>query len=245
MKISIKSQHIRALLWPGLIGLTLSACSSYSSLASESFTLEGELPANFSFKAQAHYGVANGCDGRSQAKSFESGFLSDPQQYRFTIPVSYREGLCEMSLARVGLFIHGRYGDKDWQKTYANGGLVIVDKLPEGAPGFQSNGTLTKQAECTWWFQVSKLYLELSKLLNCKGAGAHLVREELSGKTVSLNFQVNPEEEPSYDRRWIETPAGWKPCQETETSERCQTPPIFKSFKMNGRECTVYPNCTE
>lgn len=245
MTYLVKAKLIRALLWPSFLGLSLSACSSFSSMASEKFTLEGELPANFSLKAQAHYGVANGCDGRSQAKSFESGFQSDPQQYRFTIPVSYREGLCEMRLARVGLFIHGRYGDKDWQKTYDNGGLVIVDKLPERAPGFQPDRTLTKQAECTWLFQVSKLYLELSKLLSCKGAGAHLLREELPGKTVKLVFWVNPEEAPSYDRRWIETPAGWKPCQETEASDRCQTPPIFKTFKMDGRECTVYPSCTE
>jgi len=244
-----KAKVIRALLCPSLLGLSLSACSSLSPLIGDSFTLEGELPANFSLKAQAHYGVANGCDGgRRQAKSFDSGYQNNMQQYRFIIPVSYRDGLCEMRLARVGLFIHGRYGDKDWQKTYDNGGLEIVDKLPEGAPGFDANGILTRQAECTWWFQQStaKSRLgEISKLLNCKGTGAHLAANELPGKVVRLGFRVNPEETPSYDRRWIETAAGWKPCQETELSERCQTPPVFKTFKMNGLECTVYPNCTE
>jgi hypothetical protein len=226
---------IQRLLWLGLLALPLSACSSLGNLGGESFTLAGELPANFFIKGQAYYYVANDCDGQADVKTFKS----------FDIPVNYRDGLCEMRLARVGLFINGRYGDKDWQQTYDNGGLVIVDKLPEGAPGFQADGSLTKQAECTWWFQVSKVYLELSKLLNCKGAGAYLLRDELPGKTVKLEFRMNPVEEPSYDRRWIETPAGWKPCQRTETSERCQTAPIFKTFKMNGRECTVYPNCTE
>ena len=245
MTFAFNNLQVHCLFWISMLGLSLSACSSLSQLAGESFTLEGELPANFSLKAQAHYGVANGCDGRRQAKSFETGLQSDPQHYRFNIPVSYRDGLCEMHLARVGLFIHGRYGDKDWQQTYDNGGLVIVDKLPEGAPAFQSDGTLTKQAECTWWFQVSKLYLELSKLLNCKGAGAHLVREELPGKTVKLEFRVNPEEEPSRDNTWIKFPEGWKPCLPKEGWQRCQEPPIFKTFKMNGRECTVYPNCTE
>ncbi|MGE6792048.1 hypothetical protein ACQKFS_08505 [Pseudomonas guineae] len=248
MRFSIKSPHLRALLWPGLLGLSLSACSSLSSLAGESFTLEGELPANFSLKAQAHYGVANGCDGRSQAKSFESGFQSDPQQYRFTIPVSYREGLCEMRLARVGLFIHGRYGDKDWQKTYDNGGLVIVEKLPEGAPAFQSDGTLTKQAECTWLFQVSKLYLEISKLMSCKGAGAHLVRNELPGKTVHLDFTLSSDERPYMNGYWLKTNLGWKPCTGrwgTKFEELCTEPPHFRTFEMNGLECTVYPNCTE
>jgi hypothetical protein len=225
--------------------LSLVACSAFSSFAGDDFTLEGELPANFSLKAQAHYYAANGCDSRNQIKSFVTGFQHDPQAYQLTIPTNYRTGFCEMHLGRVGLFIDGRYGEKDWQNTYDNGELRIVDQLPEGAPAFQPDGSLTKQAECTWWFQISVAYLELSKLLNCKGAGAYLVRDELPGKTVRLNFSVNPREEPSVDRRWIETASGWKPCQETEKTERCQSPPIFKTFKMNGRECTVYPHCTE
>lgn len=241
------AQH-RRLLWISMLGLMLSACSSLSPLGGERFTLEGELPANFSLKAQAHYGVANGCDGRSQAKSFERGFQSDPQHYRFSIPVSYREGLCEMRLARVGLFINGRYGDKDWQQTYDNGGLVIVDKLPEGAPAFQSDGTLTKQAECTWLFQVSKLYLEISKLMSCKGAGAHLVRNELPGKTVQLDFTLSSDERPYMNGYWLKTNLGWKPCTGrwgTKFEELCTEPPQFRTFEMNGLECTVYPNCTE
>ncbi|MDH1624049.1 hypothetical protein N5F07_23115 [Pseudomonas chengduensis] len=231
-----------------LLGLSLSACSSLAPLTGERFTLEGELPADFALKAQAHYDVANNCNGRSQARSFESDFQSTPQQYRFNIPVSYRDGLCEMRLGRVGLFIHGRYGDKDWQRTYDNGGLTLVETLPLGAPSFEADGTLTKQAECTWLFQLSKAHSrqgQISKLLSCKGAGAYLVADELPGKTVRLNFRENPEEEPSYDRRWIKTDAGWRPCQGTESSDRCQNPPAFKTFQMNGQECTVYPNCTE
>ncbi|WP_459705949.1 hypothetical protein [Stutzerimonas marianensis] len=233
------------LLGFSLLTTAVSACSSMAMLTGDSFTFEGQLPANFSMRAQAHYGVANDCKGRSQARSFESGFQDAPQQYRFNIPVHYRDGLCEMHLARVGLYIHGRYGEKDWQRTYDNGGLVLVDALPQGAPAFDSDGYLSKTAECTWLFQISKLYLELSKLLSCKGAGAHLVRDELPGKTVRLDVRANPEEEPSYDRRWINSDSGWRPCVGTDASERCQTPPVFQIFKMNGQECTVYPNCKE
>ena len=126
MKKPSKAKFSRMLLWPSLFGLSLTACSSLGQLAGGSFTLEGELPANFSLKAHAHYHVATGCSGgRGQAKSFETAFQNDTQQYRFIIPVGYRDGLCEMRLSRVGLFIHGRYGDKDWQQTYDNGGLVI------------------------------------------------------------------------------------------------------------------------
>jgi hypothetical protein len=236
------------LLGLSFLATALSACGSLASLTGNSFTFEGQLPPDFSMRAQAHYGVANGCEGRSQARSFESGFQDTPQQYRFSIPVSYRDGLCEMQLARVGLYIHGRYGEKDWQRTYDNGGLVLVDTLPQGAPAFEADGRLSKTAECTWLFQLSKAHArkgQISKLLSCKGAGAHLVRDELPGKTVRLDIQTNPEEEPSYDRRWIKTDSGWRPCMGTETSERCQTLPIFETFEMNGQECTVYPNCKE
>lgn len=245
---SLHTQRLHRLLWLGLLSLPLGACSALGQLGSERFTFEGELPANFSLKAQAHYGaVEPGCTvpRRQATQSFETGFQEQAQHYRFAIPVSYRVGLCEVRLARVGLFIHGRYGDKDWQRTYDNGSLIIVDQLPARAPGFQADGSLTKQAQCTWWFQISTLRLELTKLLNCKGAGAYLVRDELPGKTVRLEFRTSPEEMPSIDKRWIKTQSGWKPCQGTETSDRCQSPPVFKTFRMNGRECTVYPNCTE
>ncbi|MBC8648861.1 hypothetical protein GYM54_15150 [Pseudomonas sp. MTM4] len=240
-----KTSRISTLLWPCLLATSLSACSALGSLGGEIFTFEGELPPNFSLKAQAEYDVANECSGRSQVKTFEQDYGKSSQQYRFKVPVNYRFGLCEMQLGKVKLFIYGRYGEKDWQRTYDNGGLVIVDKLPEGAPGFGADGVLTKTAICTWWFQESKLYIEISKLLNCKGAGAYLTRDEMPGKKVMLSFQVNAEEEPSHDDTWVKFPAGWKPCLPKPGWPNCQKPPVFKTFRMNGRECTVYPNCTE
>lgn len=249
MKLRALAQSLISLLPIGLLGLSLSACVGFNPLSDNSFTLKGELPANFSLKAQAHYDVVNSCvNGRSKAKSFTTEFQSTPQQYNFDIPVSYRDGLCEMQLARVGLFINGRYGEKDWQQTYDNGELRLVDALPEGAPDFQADGNLIKQSECTWWFQLSKARAhrdEISKLLNCKGAGAYLVGDTLLGKTVQLDFRVNPEEEPSHDDTWLKFPEGWKPCLPKPGWPNCQKPPVFKTFKMNGRECTVYPNCTE
>ncbi|WXL25705.1 hypothetical protein WG219_20805 [Ectopseudomonas mendocina] len=249
MKLSPSIRAMRTLLWPALLGLSLSACGITESLTAKTFTFKGELPADFSIKAQAHYSVANKCvNGRSKAKSFTTEFQRTAQQYNFDIPVTYRDGLCEMKLARVGLFINGRYGEKDWQQTYDNGELRIVNELPEGAPDFQADNTLIKQAKCTWWFQLSKARAhrdEISKLLNCKGAGAYLVVDTLPGKAVQLDFHVIPEEEPSHDDTWVKFPEGWKPCLPKPGWPNCQKPPVFKTFKMNGQECTVYPNCTE
>ncbi len=240
-----KTSRISTLLLPCLLVTSLSACSALGSLGGETFTFEGELPPDFSLKAQAEYDVANECSGRSQVETFEQDYGESSQQYRFKIPVNYRSGLCEMQLGKVKLFIYGRYGEKDWQRTYDNGGLVIVDKLPEDAPGFGADGVLAKTAICNWWFQESKLYLEISKLLNCKGAGAYLVRRELPGRTVKLMFQADPEEQPYRDKTWVKTSKGWKPCLPKEGWQQCQDPPVFKRFKMHGKECSVYPNCTE
>ncbi|WP_313281988.1 hypothetical protein [Stutzerimonas balearica] len=238
-------RHVHSLL---VIGLSYSMLAGCASLTGNRFTLEGQLPANFAIRAQAHYGVANSCDGRSQTRSFERDFEDTPHAYRFRIPVSYRDGLCEMQLARVGLFIHGRYGDKDWQRTYDNGGLLLVDTLPEGAPGFDASGTLSKTAECTWLFQLSRAQSrqgEISKLLICENAGAYLPRLELPAKHVQLSFKVNSAERPSRKNTWINTPTGWKPCLPKPGWQQCQDPPSFSMFKINEKKCTVYPDCTE
>ncbi|WP_234292956.1 hypothetical protein [Stutzerimonas balearica] len=241
-------RHVHSLL---VIGLSYSMLAGCASLTGNRFTLEGQLPANFAIRAQAHYGVANGCEGRSQTRSFERDFEDAPHEYRFRIPVSYRDGLCEMQLARVGLFIHGRYGDKDWQRTYDNGSLVLVDTLPKGAPGFDASGTLSKTAECTWLFQLSKARSrkgEVSKLLSCNNAGAYLEYSELTNKTVKLNIETNTKEKPYLRGYWLETSHGWKPCTGrwgTHYEELCTARPLFRKFRMNNRECTVYPNCTE
>ncbi|WP_260523652.1 MULTISPECIES: hypothetical protein [Pseudomonadaceae] len=234
--------------WPALLALSLNACSTVGPLGAESFTLEGELPADFALKAQAHYGAAGSCDGRSQTKTFKADFDSHPHEYRLRIPVNYRDGTCDLPLARVGLFINARYGDKDWQQTYDNGGLTIVDQLPEGAPAFQPDGTLSKTAQCSWLFQISKLELELSKQLSCKSAGLYLSRDQLPNKTVTLTFKLNDEDRPYLSGYWLDTDTGWKPCTGrwgTRFEELCTDPPQYRTFQMDGRQCTVYPNCTE
>src|SRR5690606_9565044 len=87
---------------------------------------------------------------------------------------------------------------------------------------------------------------EIEKLLRCKGAGAYLLSQQLPGKTVRLDFSINPNEKPSYRNSWIKFPEGWKPCLPKPGGwVSCPTPPVFQTFKMNGQECTVYPNCTE
>ncbi|WP_240915639.1 hypothetical protein [Metapseudomonas otitidis] len=237
-------------LFLGVCLLLLASGCARPSAPDNTFRFEGALPKDFGLRAQARYALPEGCEARywDLIQEFEVPLEQGAPAYRFDIPVHYPVGGCQARLVRVGLFIHGRHGPLKWQKTYDNGNLQVVESLPAGAPDFDAAGVLHKQAHCGWWFQLSSASSrrgEIEKLLNCQGAGAHLPASGLVGKTVRLDFALDREEEPSYDRRWIKTPAGWKPCQGTETSDRCQTPPVFKTFKMNGRTCTVYPSCTE
>ena len=154
-----------------------------------------------------------------------------------------------MRLTALDLNINGRYGQQRWQQTYANGGFRIFNQLPADSPKFDKDGIRSVTAQCNWLFQQSQAksrFGEISKLLTCAASGTHLQYDQLAGKTVKLVIEVNPEEEPSHDDTWIKFPTGWKPCAHESNGWRwCRNPPVFQTFQMNGRTCTVYPGCTE
>lgn len=265
--------------------LLLSGCSMMGSLAKESaltlterfgrehFTFAGDLPDNFGIEVSTtyyplspehcqvyNYGLERYV-AREGYKQYTAEINPRPSHFSFDIPMTYHIGLCDMKLGRITYLMEGRYGDRSWDRDGDHGVIAIADTRPEWALEFDAEGQQRMRGYCTWLFQISKLRLEMEKMLNCsrtdetwvleadpykrRSIGLTVVRDELPGKTVLLDMRVNPEEEPSVDRRWIQTEAGWKPCQGSETSDRCQSPPVFKSFKMGERECTVYPNCKE
>jgi hypothetical protein len=232
--------------WSALFGLLLSGCSTLGSVGADTFTLKGELPADFALKARAHYGGSEGCSDRGHVKGFKKDYEKVPHGYEFEIPVSYRDGLCDLQLTRVGLFIHAKYGQQDWQKTYDNGELIVVDELPPNASTL--DGSLPKTAQCSWLFQISKLELGIAKTLDCKGAGAYLMRHVLPKESITLNLESASNDRPYMKNYWKKTATGWKPCTGrwgTRFEEFCTAPPKFREFTMDDRTCTVYPDCTE
>lgn len=239
----------------------------------EHFTLAGKLPANFELSALIYYQVvdaekcqvrnftSSGTSTRSMATQQDTELKSQPHAFSMEIPLTHHIGSCDSELSRVKLQITGHYGERNDRQSHHGGALGVVDSKPDNAPSFDSEGNLYLRGMCSWMFQISRLYVGIDKLLYCsqpdenwsqdydlskrRGLGVTLGRDELAGGTVMLEIREDPQERPSVRRRWIDTAAGWKPCQGTDTSERCQEPPMFKAFQMNGQECTVYPNCTE
>ncbi|WP_188637346.1 hypothetical protein, partial [Halopseudomonas pertucinogena] len=262
------------LLILSLVMVLLGGCTLTGSLAKEGvlslteregrerFILTGELPAHFSIQATAYfspdnpercqvYSIGQGREvTRELITQYTTTYHDHPADFSMDIPLTYHIGLCNGTLRRVALQFIGRYGQQRWQDDAAYGGLAIVDSRPAQAPPFDRDGTLTVRGYCTWLFQISKLQLELSKLLSCsepdehwqldpdfakrRSVGTVLGRDELAGKTVRLELRVNPEERPAMRETWIKFPQGWKPCAEEETPEGtwvwCRNPPTFRTF---------------
>jgi len=255
----------------GALTLILSGCDIVGIFAKEAavaatshrgwstFTFKGQLPANFGIDATAWYGPDDPDKASCQSQTLEPGktvtrrygkqysaaIQAQPQDFSFEIPLSYYKGLCGMSLGRVKLEINAKYGDQKWQRTYADGNFYIERFDRESTAQFPPSGIFDIASTCRFMFQESKLFGEISKLVRCRGAGASLPQEKIANKTVSLKIDVSADEKPSVRNRWIKTDAGWKPCKPTQKSDRCQSPPTFKTFEMNGQTCTVYPGCKE
>jgi hypothetical protein len=266
--------HLRVLSIAALL-LGLSGCDWLGILAKETaiaatshrgwdtFTFKGQLPAEFGIDAIAFYGPNEPGKASCQADSFEPGktvtrrhaqrytaeIQAQPQEFSFEIPLSYYKGLCGMRLGRVKLEINGRYGPLEWQQAYGRGSLYIEDKITSTTSDSENDSNLYLSATCTWLFQQSNARSrrgEIEKLLICSGAGTSITREDLSSKDINLRITSNPQERPYYDKTWIKFDSGWKPCLPKAGGWiKCQSPPTFKTFEMNGQTCTVYPGCTE
>jgi hypothetical protein len=245
--------------------------AGYPSLAR--FTLEGSLPPNSSLQYTARYQPekptactfyspnAGGEVSRKHIEQEETGSKPEAQAFSYRIPLSYHLAGCELKLAYVQLNTRITHAPGDLGTGTSSASLMVYDTPPATVPHFPANGVRELRGKCMWLFKISTLRYDIDKILVChkadehwqvpqdydkrSGVGAALRRDELDGKTVRVEFRNSVEEEPFMNNRWIKTQTGWRPCQGNGNSARCQNPPIFKSFQMNGRECTVYPNCTE
>lgn len=249
----------------GTLGAT--ACSVAQP---ESFTLVTELPPGFSLKGEASYVPRTGetCtvpprEGKHfpGLKFFEQTFNKDAQTASFTVPLTDEAGGCPLVLRSFEYNLQGNYGPEPTNIGGDYASLSFHDQLPEGAAAFPSTGTQTLQSQCQWLFRTMGPYRYIVKILKCRAtdvngqmldamAGGALPRGALAGKTVNMVFTLSNKEQPFYKGWWIETPKGWKACTGlwgTPNEELCKAPYQFiESFKMpDGRDCSVYPNCTE
>lgn len=227
------------------------------------FTSKAQYSPRAGQSCHVHVSALGGEVMRHQQKTDDIDAKTIEQTARFDIPLEYHIAGCVMDLTRVDTNIDGRYGPTSLDIGGDGGGISVREFVPQGVSKFALTEDTQFRGLCTWMFQLSVARIQkdgISKILSCSAAdgdwkvpadyfsrskpGGTVQKSNLKGKTLKLELRISDEEEPSMDNRWIKTPQGWKPCQGTEKSKRCQIPPAFKTFKMKGRECVVYPSCT-
>lgn len=205
---------------------------------------------------------------RHQQKSDKIEVKNIEQTARFNIPLAYHIAGCVMELTRVDTSIDGSYGPTSLDIGGDGGGISIKSADGGAAPKINDPDDIKFRGVCNWMFQLSVARIKkdgISKILSCNAAdeewsvpadpygrgkpGGTLNRSTLSGKTVHFEVRFSPEETPASDGKWQKFAKGWKPCLGKGVNDiygfcRGNTKD-FRTFKMNGRECTIYPGCTD
>ncbi|MGY2289453.1 hypothetical protein ACW9H6_05660 [Pseudomonas sp. SDO528_S397] len=239
-----------------LMGWTVSGCSSWQT---EYVTLQTQIPDNFTVTPVVYYESASDkpCWDRRAV-------LGEPvkayKPFEYKLPLTEFVSGCSMRLKSVVLHIEGQWDKRELDMSLQRAGLSIKDRLPATTEALSEPSPMIFQGQCRWYFRTKGPRRFIRKILECrkldeKGVeqkslpGGSLQRDQLAGKTVTFKLTVADEELPYFGPYWINTAKGWKPCKGNwgrDMEELCITPPQFKTFKMpDGRDCTVYPNCTE
>ena len=251
------SPRFLRVLFVNAMAFVVSGCSMAQT---ESFTFQAEMPENFTISPVAYYASTSG-DSCSSKNRIQSGQSIGARPVEFKLPLTDTTRGCSMVLTNVVLHIRGQWGTRELDMSLQRAGISIRDEPTENLRPFPTSGPLVFQGQCQWFFRTMGPYRYIVKILLCRAldangvvqkslAGEALQRDQLAGKTVKLVLSVADKEEPYYNGWWLETPKGWKACTGlwgTNNEEPCVKPYKFiKSFKMpDGRDCTVYPNCTE
>ena len=237
----------------------------------QSFTLQAEVPADFRVKADAYYEPATGetCEAPPRQrgkvapnrKFFTSEYQNVARTAEFQILLTTRAGGCPLVLSSLRLNLDAKWGTR-WSDIGGDfASLSFRDALGGDFPAFPISGVQEFRGQCQWLFRTAGPKQAIVKILHCRATDAHgqmvkrmaggvLQRDQLSGRTVRMVFRMAAEERPFGQDTWIRFPQGWKRCLGESLEDQdafCRDNTTdFKSFKMpDGRECTVYPNCTE
>ena len=244
----------------GAFALLISGCSM---TPPKTFTFQADVPENFTVTGTANYKPAPGETCISPTgETFTTGSLffkpeqpKTAHQVEFKVPLTDDDHGCSMVLRGLKLTIEGQWGPRELDMGQETASFSVSDEPSEQTPVVQ-----VFKGQCQWYFRTMGPYRYIVKIPKCRALntngeiqkrmiGGRLHRDQLAGSTVKLVLSVAKEEEPYFNRYWIKTTSGWKPCKGNwgrDIEELCVSPPQFKNFKMpDGRDCTVYPNCTE
>ncbi len=189
-------------------------------------------------------------------------------RYKLAIPTAITVEGCDLPIRSINIEALGKYGEEiRYGKKYDK---EDGDRFAAGIGFFtlSDERLLDEQVThyrslCEWTFRI--MPKGLIKILICKMPDEqwqlpadrfkqgklrfYLARNQLAGQEITVDFRLNPEEKPYFNGSWDKTPTGWKRCAgdgDNRLIDYCDSAPgMYRTFEMDGKTCTVYPNCTE
>ena len=250
----------------GAFALLISGCSM---TPPKTFTFQADEPENFTVTGTANYKPAPGetCIAPT-GEAFTTGSLffkpeqpKTAHQVEFKVPLTDDDHGCSMVLRGLKLMIEGQWGKRELDMSLASAGFSVSDEPSALPPATSTPQTQIFNGQCQWLFRTVGPKRFIRKILKCRALdakgeiqkrmiGGRLHRDQLADSTVKLVLSVAKEEEPAVGDNWVKFPQGWKRCMGEDLDDRDAfcfgNTTDFKNFKMpDGRDCTIYPNCTE
>ncbi|MDR7281696.1 hypothetical protein J2X84_000510 [Pseudomonas corrugata] len=230
------------------------------------FTFTADLPPDFAYQAIAVYVPAKGetCTVPG-GRNTEVGFnMKWRENYQPNAEIALRRTVsgCPLIISRIKLDIKSAYG-KDWgDQSGDTAGIAIRDQLEDRYKGtFSEVGKSVFYGQCQWLFRTVGTNRRIVKLLDCKKTDAlgepgrgrpfsAYTLDQLPGKIVKMHIKLADEERPGWGDTWVKVPNGWKRCMgKGYEDQRAYCNGNYKDFSgflmPDGRQCTIYPGCTE
>jgi hypothetical protein len=244
------------------LGCCLALAAGCTGKQPDTFTFTGDLPPGFAYEAAVYYVPATGeiCTVEkkdNKAPVFRSGYKPVAE-----IPIRRTRSGCPLVVSRIELEISSIYGPHWLDSSRDTANVVIRDELEEQYKGtFSEAGESVFHGQCQWLFRTSGKPRVLRKILDCKKTNPQGVvgngrpfsaytLDQLPGKTVRMRIKLADEERPAIGDTWVKVPNGWKRCMGDNFEDQyafCYgNYKDFSGFQMpGGKQCTVYPGCTE
>jgi len=230
------------------------------------FTFTADLPPDFAYVAAVYYEPAPGetCTVETRdnkAPVFNNQWRTEYKPDSEIIIRRTRNG-CPLVVRRIKLEINASYGKTSRDFGSENAVVAVLNELEDQYKGtFDEAGESTFYGECQWLFRTAGKPRILRKILDCKKTNAlgepgrgrpfsAYTLDQLPGKTVKMKIKFAEEERPAIGDTWVKVPNGWKRCMGDNFEDQYAfcfgNYKDFSGFKMpDGRQCTIYPGCTE
>ncbi|MGY1447936.1 hypothetical protein ACW582_12200 [Pseudomonas chlororaphis] len=256
------TRTFKSLFWGSCMAL-VAGCAVGKS---ESFIFTADLPPNFAYYAIAKYAPAEG--ETCTVTLDDNPYLGFNREWRteykseHEIPIYRTVKGCRLVIYKIDLEINATYGKSRGDFSGDTTAIAIRKELGEQYKGtFDAAGESAINGQCQWSFRTIGPDRYITKLLECKKADAQgmvtkgrpvgaYTLDQLPGKTVRLNIKLADEEKPSIGDTWVKVPGGWKRCMGKSFEDQYAfcfgNYKDFSTFRMpDGKQCSIYPGCTE